>query len=375
MPRSHFPNDQTVAQSAAVQRLGAAAARVRSAIAACPRYAVTGLHRLSGLAGAWGLGEIWVKDERDRLGLGSFKALGGAYAVLLLSRSIAVAAGRADCSIAGLLAQPHPALGRTTFAAATSGNHGRSVAAGARLVGARCVVFAKQDAPPRQLRAIADLGAEIVRVSGSYDDAVDACRRACAEHGWVAVPDTADDPNDDVVAHVMEGYTLIAAELVERLPRRPSHVVVQAGVGGLAAAVAGHLVAVNGQAAPRVIVAEPDAAACLQASAMAGRPVSLPRSSSSTMGRLDCYAPSLPAWSVLQSIVAAYVSVSDAQADDACRVLAERRLHTTPSGAAGLAALAQLATSPDARARLELTPHSDVVVFVTEAALSDAPSA
>jgi diaminopropionate ammonia-lyase len=379
MARIYFPDTKPLQRTTTADPVAAfgreAALCVRRSIGACPRYAPTEVHRLSGLAHAWGLEEIWVKDERKRLGLNSFKALGGAYAVLTMGQSVVARHGSGNVSIRDLVSDTHPVLAATTFAAATSGNHGCSVAAGARLVGARSVVFAKSGIPPEQIRAISALGAEIVSVPGTYDDAVVACRRACADYGWIAIPDSAIESDDHVVARVMEGYTLIAAELLEQMPRVPSHVVLQAGVGGFAAAVAGHMAAVAGAASPRVIVAEPSVAACLQASALAGRPVSIPQPSNTTMGRLDCYSPSLTAWSVLKTIVSAYATVSDAQADAACEVLAAHDLHTTASGAAGFAALMQLIASPEARLRLEFTPESAVVVFVTEAALAGSETA
>ncbi len=357
------------AVSVVTARLGrAAATRVQREIAACPAHRITPLRRLSDLARAWGLREIWVKDERARLRLGSFKAVGGAYAVLRLGAQIAARGAARRIPIEEMLRVRTRALAEVTFAAATSGNHGCSVAAGARLVGSRCVIFVKDGVPAAQLRAIARQGAQIIPISGTYDDAVAACRRACADRGWICVPDCSADPNDATVALVMEGYTLIASEILDALPAPPSHAVLQAGVGGFAAALAGHFAAVHGERAPRIIVAEPDAAACLQASARAGRPVSVPRGSTTSMARLDCYTPSAAAWPILRALTAAFVSLDDAHAEAACAVLADHDLHTTPSGAAGLAALERVAATPRDRQRLGLGADSEVLVVVTEAA-------
>ncbi|MCB1691679.1 MAG: diaminopropionate ammonia-lyase [Pseudomonadales bacterium] len=345
-----------------------AARRVRQVLGACPAYAPTKVHPLSTIAHEWGLGQVWAKDERSRLDLRSFKALGGTYAVISLGEAIAMRHGGATHSIVDLIRFGHPAVRATTFAAATSGNHGRAVAAGARLVGARCVVFVKSGVPKAQLTAIRDLGARVVEVTGTYDDAVAACEVACRQHGWIGVPDCAMQEDDSTVTLVMEGYSLIGAELLEQLPRPPTHLVLQAGVGGLAASVGGHVFAQTGNGA-RVVVSEPDVAACLQASAMAGRPVRLQPTSSTTMGRLDCYTPSLSAWRILEKIVSAWATVSDEDAEWACARLAQYDLRTTPSGAAGLAAFKVLMTSPGARERLGLDKESEVAIVVTEAAL------
>ena len=51
---------------------------------ACPAHAPTPLIALPALADRLGIDALHMKDESSRLGLGSFKALGGAYAVIRL---------------------------------------------------------------------------------------------------------------------------------------------------------------------------------------------------------------------------------------------------------------------------------------------------
>ncbi len=349
----------------------ATAERVRGALVGCPEHRPpTPLRRLDSLAREWGLTNVRAKDERARLGLRSFKALGGAYAVLRLSAQLVSRERDAVTSITDVIRNAEPVLRDTTFTAATAGNHGCSVAAGARLVGARCRIFVTADAPPEQVRAIAAQGAEIVLVPGSYEDSLDACRRAAGSNGWVVVSDCATEADDATVRYVMEGYTVIAAEILAA-DSPPSHVFLQAGVGGLAAAVAAHFVAVLGERAPKVIVAEPQSAACLQASARADRAMAIPQTVSTNMGRLACYAPSAAAWPVLRALTAAYATVSDAEAEAACALLERHDLATTPSGAAGFAALRRVAMSAGERARLGLGPDSDALFVVTEAPLAD----
>ncbi|HUF87917.1 MAG TPA: pyridoxal-phosphate dependent enzyme, partial [Thermohalobaculum sp.] len=132
-----------------------------------PGYAPTPLLGLDRLASALGLGAVLYKDEAARFGLGSFKALGGAYAVLrLLADRLGVSpaelrAGRARDGAAAL-----------TVVTASAGNHGRSVAWGAQLAGCRCRVYLHAAVSPGRARAIEALGAEVVPVKGSYDAAV-----------------------------------------------------------------------------------------------------------------------------------------------------------------------------------------------------------
>ncbi len=369
MPSIFYTDERTPDVAAATPFGAAAATKVFAALGACPEHAATPLRRLTELARAWGLREVWVKDERARLGLRSFKALGGAYAVLCLSAELKSRERGVVISIGEMLRGASPVLPGVAFTAATAGNHGCSVAAGARLVGARCCIFVAAGAPPEQVRAIAAQGAQIVSVPGRYEDSLEACRVAAQSNRWIAVSDCATHVHDSTVQHVMEGYTVIAAEILAARSR-PSHLFLQAGVGGMAAAIAAHFVAVLGDRAPIVVVVEPELAACLQASARADRALTIAQTGHTNMGRLACYAPSAAAWPVLRSLAVAYATVDDAEVLAACEVLEQLELATTPSGAAGFAALSRVAASREDRQRLRLGDDSEALVIVTEAALT-----
>ena len=112
--------------------------RARAMIGRWPGHAPTPLVALPALARESGVAQIRYKQEAGRFGLGSFKALGGAYAVArLLLRRIAGATGR-EPTVEELLDGRHAALLRdVTVCCATDGNHGRSVAWGARSFGCR----------------------------------------------------------------------------------------------------------------------------------------------------------------------------------------------------------------------------------------------
>ena len=109
------------------------AASVANLLTRCPAAGVTPLIDVPDLAAKAGVAQVWLKDERARMGLGSFKALGAAYAIAC----DAVAAG-GEISVA---------LQGRTYIAASAGNHGLSVAAGARLFGARAVIVLAQSVP------------------------------------------------------------------------------------------------------------------------------------------------------------------------------------------------------------------------------------
>src|SRR5277367_3275719 len=239
-------------------------------------HVATPLHALPALARELGVGAIHIKDEGLRLGLGSFKALGGSYAVIRLV--LDAASERLDrvVDIAELYAPDVRAVAAAmTFACATDGNHGRSVAQGARLVGARAVVFVHSGVSQERVDAIARFGAEIVRAAGAYDDSVEEAARAAAKNGWTIVSDTSWPGCERIPALVMQGYTAMVREALRQLPEPPTHVFVQAGVGGLAAAVGGHLAAAPANHIPMFVVVEPARAACVYESARAGHPIKI----------------------------------------------------------------------------------------------------
>ena len=344
--------------------------RAKAEITSWPGYAPTPLRALPEAAGRAGVAAVHIKDEAERFGLGSFKALGGAYAVLGVVLSELARTGAApDATPASLEAGRHPH--RVTVCCATDGNHGRSVAWGARRFGARCVIFLHATVSPGRADAIAAYGAEIRRVPGTYDDAVRAAAAAAEGEGWIVVSDTSYPGYTEIPREVMQGYRLMMDEALDQAPAPPTHVFVQAGVGGLAAAVS-----VQGRARqeppPRLVVVEPEQAACLLASAEAGRETAVGGALDTVMACLACGEPSLLAWQELDRAASAFMAVPDAAAVAAMRWLAARAVVSGESGAAGLAGLFQAAADPVAREALGLDAGSRVLLFSTEGATDPA---
>ncbi|WP_156029916.1 diaminopropionate ammonia-lyase [Sphingomonas sp. URHD0057] len=347
----------------------------RREMQAWPGYAPTPLVRLSGLADALGLGAIWFKDEGSRFGLGSFKALGGAYAaglaILRRLRELGLAspATTLDEIRAGRFAGVVSGL---TLATATDGNHGKSVAWGARMYGARSRIYLHRNVNAVREAAIRDLGAEIVRVPGNYDDSVRAARADADENGFLIISDTSYDGYVETPADVMQGYTLMLDEALADPAVRPTHVFVQAGVGALAAAVAGHLWQRLGPGRPRVIVVEAEAANCLYRSAEAGRAVVVEGDHPTIMAGLACGEVSMLAWQILETAADAFVTVADSDAKAAMRRLyrpsgSDPSIVAGESGAAGLAGLLAAAGSEAAREQLALDRDAAILLIGTEA--------
>ena len=135
----------------------------------------------------------------------------------------------------------------------------------------------------------------------------------------------------------MEGYLQLAAEAAQQIPAPPTHILLQAGVGGLAAAVAAHARKVWGDA-PQIIVVEPEAAPALMESIRAGKVVDT-QGPVSAMGRLDCKTPSMIALQGLARDADLLVTLSEEEAAAAVVTLQTEGLATTLSGGAGIGAL------------------------------------
>ena len=201
-----------------------------------------------------------------------------------------------------------------TVACATDGNHGRSVAQGAELVGCQSVIFVHAGVSERRVAAIARFGARMVQVDGTYDDAVAEAAEVALRNDWTIVSDTSWPGYERIPALVMQGYTALVGETLRALSEPPTHVFVQAGVGGVAAAVAGHLAIVLGDQRPVFVVVEPARAACLMETAKVGRPVKIAHGEPTVMAMLECYEPSLVAWRVLARVADAFMTVDEEDA-------------------------------------------------------------
>jgi diaminopropionate ammonia-lyase len=315
-------------------------------------------------------GVVRLKDEAGRFGLGSFKVLGSAYAVVnlladaLARQNVAPSVGSADLA-AGRYAE---VTERITITSATDGNHGRAVAWAAARFHCRCVIYLHETVSAAREAAIAAFGAEVRRVPGTYDDAVRACARDAEAHGWFIVSDTSWPGYTEVPRDIMQGYRLMADEAADQwIGPPPTHVFIQGGVGGAAAAVAVQVRERWGQGTALIVV-EPERAACLLASARAGRATTVTGKLDTIMAGLACGEPSLLAWQELERSATAFMAIPDAAAVDTMRFLAGVGIVTGESGVAGLAALRLALADRAACLALGLNSDSRALVFGTEGA-------
>jgi diaminopropionate ammonia-lyase len=343
-------------------------------ISGWPGYAATPLVRLAALARSLRLARIDYKDERGRFGLGSFKALGGAYAVAnVLKRRVAAATGRGDVTARQLLSQEFaPIVRAATVTCATDGNHGRSVAWGAQLFGCRCVIFVHERVSQGRRDAIARYGAQVREVKGNYDDAVRHAAASAEANGWTVVSDTSYPGYRDIPRDVMHGYGVMAQEIARQLDDEPpTHVFVQAGVGALAAAICASFWLRWGPRRPLFTVVEPLRADCVYRSIEAGRPVAVGGDLDTVMAGLACGEVSELAWAILRGGVNAAVAVDDGYALEAVRTLARPAAGDAPivageTGGAGLGALLAARDYPDIRHTLALDASARVLLLGSE---------
>lgn len=323
------------------------AAAVAALLAQCPAHHETPLVNATALAAKAAVARLWVKDERGRMGLGSFKALGAAYVIAC----DAVATGAADLSTA---------LKGKTYITASAGNHGMSVAAGARVFGANAVVHIAETVPESFAQRLAAKGARVVRAGVDYEESMALARASAEENGWILLSDSSWPGYMERPYRLMEGYLQMAAEALDACDAAPTHIFLQAGVGGLAGAVAGLVRERLGQS-PRIIVVEPSFAPALMESIRAGRFVAS-SGPVSTMGRLDCKEASLIALTGLSRDADDFVTVTEEEVAAAMPVMAANGLAGSESGIAGVAALLAL----DDPAALGIDAASRVLCFLTE---------
>ncbi len=291
----------------------------------CPKHVRTPLREAPSLAREAGVSAVAIKDESGRMGLGSFKALGAAF---VIARDTEGASGGGEIATALL---------DRTYVAASAGNHGLSVAAGAGIFGARAIIVLADSVPEAFADRLRSRGAEVVREGTSYAASMAAAERIAEERGGVLLSDSSWEGYLDPPLCVMEGYLQMASEIVAQIETPPSHVLLQAGVGGLAAALARHFRTEWGYG-PRIVVVEPDRAPALFESIRAGRPVTA-EGPASEMGRLDCKTPSIVALAGLAEDADGFATITEEEARRGVERLRGHGFETTASGGAGVAAL------------------------------------
>ncbi len=320
------------------------AAAAQALLSRCPHAAVTPLQTAPDLAQQLGIAAVSIKDERTRMGLGSFKALGAAYVI-----ACDHAAGRA--------AGQH-------YVTASAGNHGLSLAAGAAAFGARAAVFIADPVPESFADRLRDIGADVHRAGATYEDSMAAAVDFAKLQNATLLSDSSWVGYTSLPHRLMEGYTALMAETFDQIATPPTHIFLQAGVGGLAGAAAA-MARMQWGTAPHIVVVEPEAAPALVASIRSGAPI-VTEGPVSAMGRLDCKEPSLIALKGLARDADSFMTITEEEGTTGATISAQIGFETTPSGGAGLAGLL---AGRDA-AELGLSADAHVLLIFSEEALA-----
>ena len=337
-----------------------------------PDYRETALVDAPRLAQKLGVAKVFVKDETSRFGLPSFKVLGASWATYfaLRERLGPIPDGPLTTECLQAWASPVRPL---TLIAASDGNHGRAVARVARWFGLGSRIFIPSFVSDGRRRTIEAEGAELVVIDGVYDAAVDAAIEAGEAAGALLISDTARAADEIVPQQAVAGYTTALAEVEQQLSRsgddRIDAVVVQAGVGGLSSATTIWARLTRRGRSPRVIVVEPEPAACVMAALAAGEPIAVSASKISAMAVLQCGTVSVTSFANLNAGVSCCLAIEDSWATTAVPELSACGIQTGPSGAAGVAGLLAAfsgAFAAPVRQHLGLSSDARLLAIATE---------
>ena len=312
-------------------------------------YSKTPLLELNKLTKELKLNKIFYKDESKRFDLKSFKALGGAYAVEKVSK------GNKDIVVA----------------TATAGNHGRSVAWGAKRLGIKCKIFISEFVSDARGKAMADLGADVIKVKGNYEKSLIECIKQSTNNDWQIVQDVAWKDYMTVPKYTMAGYTVMMKEIVDQIRNdQITHIILQAGVGGMAGAmVAG--IARYLKNIPEIIVVEPDSAACVMESIKTGKIEKIDIERESLMGGMSCGEVSLVPWEILKNSVKYCISLPDDEIAKTMKLLgnasfSDEKIIAGENSAPGVISLITICEDEKIKENLKLDEDSNILFIGCE---------
>ena len=311
-------------------------------------YKATPLLSLDTLNQNLNFNKIFYKDESKRFHLKSFKALGGAFAVEKISK------GKKNIVISS----------------ATAGNHGRSVAWGAKRLNLKCKIFVSQYVSETRVHEIEKFGAEVIRVKGNYEDSLKECKKQSKKNNWKIVQDVSTKDYKYIPQLTMAGYSIMIKEISKQTNHYITHIFVQAGVGGLAAGVVAG-VAKYFKRIPKIIVVEPNRADCVLQSVKANKLKKIKIKKESIMGGMSCNEMSLIPWQILKKTSNYCVSISDKNVSKTIAMLKDKKLSKTSiiggeCATPGIIALVALSNNIKARKLLDLGKKSNILLIGCE---------
>ena len=318
-------------------------------ISSWENYTPTPLIKLNKLNEELKLKNIYYKDEDKRFDLKSFKALGGAFAVYK------IASERKNI----------------TVSTATAGNHGRSVAWGAQRLGLKCKIFISEFVSESRADAMRNLDAEVIRVKGNYDNSLKECIKQSKENNWEIVQDVSWEGYKEVPRLIMAGYTIMIKEIIDEIDINSiTHVFLQAGVGGMAAAMIAGFAKLS-KNIPKFIIIEPENADCVFQSIKNNKPTRIDIKKETIMGGMSCGDVSSVAWEILKNSTNYCLTIPDKAISTAVALLAESRLSDEKiiggeCAVPGLIALIGSFNNKEYLDKLQLNSESNILLFGCE---------
>ena len=319
------------------------------AISGWDNYVPTPLFKLNKLNDELKLNNIYYKDEDKRFDLKSFKALGGAFAVYKIANE--------KKSI--------------TVSTATAGNHGRSVAWGAQRLGLKCKIFISEFVSDSRAEAMRNLGAEVIRVKGNYDNSLKECIEQSNKNNWEIVQDVSWEGYKEVPKLIMAGYTIMVKEIIDEINKNSiTHVFLQAGVGGMAAAMIAGFAKLS-KNIPQFIIIEPENADCVFQSIKNKKPTTVDIKKETVMGGMSCGDVSSIAWEILKNSANYCLTIPDKAISTTVALLAEARLSEEKivggeCAVPGVIALIGSFNNKEYLDKLKLNAKSNVLLFGCE---------
>ena len=318
-------------------------------ISSWDNYSPTPLISLNKLSEKLKLNKIFYKDESKRFHLKSFKALGGAYAVERVTK------GNKEVVIS----------------TATAGNHGRSVAWGSKKLGLKCKIFISEYVSESRAEVMRNFGADVIRVKGNYENSLNECIKQSNQNNWQIVQDVAWQDYKLVPKLTMAGYSVMMKEISEQINNQHiSHVILQAGVGGMAAAMVAGIASYLNHV-PKIIIVEPESAACVLESIKTGKIEKISIEKESLMGGMSCGEVSLVPWQILKNSVSHCVTVSDDYISKTVKFLAncefsDEKIIGGECSTPGIISLVGLCNDVKIRKNINLNEDSNVLLFGCE---------
>ena len=335
-------------------------------------YETTPLISLKKIAKDIGVKNIYYKDESPRFKLGSFKALGGTYGVLkFIYKTLKKEIGN-EVTISNIKKGFYAkVISKYTVTTATDGNHGRSVAFGAKVFGCKCQIFIHSEVSIGRKNAMEKLNAKVIRIKGNYDKSLKVCKNQAKKNNWYIISDTSYKGYIEYPRYIMAGYTVMAKEIKNQLANKnlPTHVFLQGGVGSFPASITSYFWQ-EFEANIKNIIVETEMAPCLIKSAQNNKMTSFNISEETIMAGLSCGEPSLLGWKILNQSADHYLTIDDASIPATMRLLSNTipKIEAGESSVAGLACLYDLTKEKGLTKKLDINNESVILIFGTEGA-------